>query len=104
MPSLAASAASRPPPPPPTHTHRFESACNQLGLDNAKPKSILKLMDVDGLTKANIKSHLQKYRCMMNKRSAEAGDGEARPAKAPRVQRRADAAPPLPPLVHDALT
>ena len=70
---------------------QFEAACNTLGLDNAKPKSILELMDVDGLTKANIKSHLQKYRCKMNKRSAEAGDGEARPAKAPRVQ-----VPPMP--------
>jgi len=49
---------------------RFETACNQLGLDNAKPKSILRLMNVDGLTKANIKSHLQKYRCTMQKRSA----------------------------------
>ena len=49
---------------------RFEGACNQLGLDNAKPKSILRLMNVEGLTKANIKSHLQKYRCMMNKRAA----------------------------------
>ena len=36
---------------------RFEAAVNALGLDNAKPKSILKLMNVDGLTKANIKSH-----------------------------------------------
>jgi len=67
---------------------RFESACNQLGLDNAKPKSILKLMDVDGLTKANIKSHLQKYRCMMQKRSASeasvGGSGGAPPAKVAR--------------------
>ncbi|EOD12938.1 hypothetical protein EMIHUDRAFT_213196 [Emiliania huxleyi CCMP1516] len=94
-----------PPPAPELHQQsrpRFvwtpelhaQAACNTLGLDNAKPKSILKLMDVDGLTKANIKSHLQKYRCMMNKRSAEAGDGEARPAKAPRVQRRAAARAP----------
>jgi len=64
---------------------RFESACNQLGLDNAKPKSILRLMNVEGLTKANIKSHLQKYRCMMQKRltfDAGAPSGAEPPAKA----------------------
>jgi len=49
---------------------RFEAACNILGLDNAKPKSILRLMNVEGLTKANIKSHLQKYRCMVQKRDS----------------------------------
>jgi SHAQKYF class myb-like DNA-binding protein len=52
---------------------RFEAAVNALGLDIAKPKTILKLMNVDGLTKANIKSHLQKYRCMMAKRSTDSG-------------------------------
>jgi len=103
IPATALSPPLTPPPAPELHQQsrprfvwtpelhaQFEAACNTLGLDNAKPKSILKLMDVDGLTKANIKSHLQKYRCMMNKRSAGAGDGdgEARPAKAPRVQRR----------------
>mmetsp|Transcript_36298 Transcript_36298/g.95703 ORF Transcript_36298/g.95703 Transcript_36298/m.95703 type:complete len:565 (+) Transcript_36298:77-1771(+) len=51
---------------------RFEAAVNALGLDIAKPKTILKLMSVDGLTKANIKSHLQKYRCLMAKRASEA--------------------------------
>ena len=51
---------------------RFEAAVNALGLDNAKPKSILKLMNVDGLTKANIKSHLQKYRCLMQKKAQQA--------------------------------
>merc|ERR1719217_1754686 len=55
---------------------RFEAAVNALGLDAAKPKSILRLMNVEGLTKANIKSHLQKYRCMVQKRqAAEAAGG-----------------------------
>ena len=49
---------------------RFEAAVNALGLDAAKPKSILRLMNVEGLTKANIKSHLQKYRCLMQKRAS----------------------------------
>merc|ERR1719183_1769935 len=51
---------------------RFEAAVNALGLDAAKPKSILRLMNVEGLTKANIKSHLQKYRCLMQKRASNA--------------------------------
>lgn len=56
---------------------RFEAAVNTLGLDNAKPKSILRLMSVEGLTKANIKSHLQKYRCLMQKRAAQGPPGPA---------------------------
>ena len=60
---------------------RFEAAVNALGLDNAKPKSILKLMNVDGLTKANIKSHLQKYRCLMQKKAQQArANGQPSPA------------------------
>ena len=59
---------------------RFEAAVNALGLDNAKPKSILKLMNVEGLTKANIKSHLQKYRCLMQKKAQAArANGHAPP-------------------------
>ena len=61
---------------------RFEAAVNALGLDNAKPKSILKLMNVDGLTKANIKSHLQKYRCLMQKK-AQAARANGQPPPQP---------------------
>ena len=68
---------------------RFEAACNQLGLDNAKPKSILRLMNVEGLTKANIKSHLQKYRCMMQKRSAADAGAGMQDGPLAKVQKRA---------------
>ena len=61
---------------------RFEAAVNALGLDAAKPKSILRLMNVEGLTKANIKSHLQKYRCLMQKRAASGG-ATSQPSTAP---------------------
>jgi SHAQKYF class myb-like DNA-binding protein len=73
---------------------RFEAACNQLGLDNAKPKSILRLMNVDGLTKANIKSHLQKYRCMMQKRSAADSGGAAADGPPAKAQKRSHASRP----------
>ncbi|CAL9771392.1 unnamed protein product [Musa acuminata subsp. burmannicoides] len=43
------------------HTH-FVKAVNHLGLDRAVPKKILDLMNVKGLTRENIASHLQKYR------------------------------------------
>ncbi|KAI4364786.1 hypothetical protein MLD38_020834 [Melastoma candidum] len=41
---------------------RFVQAVEQLGLDQAIPSRILELMKVDGLTRHNIASHLQKYR------------------------------------------
>ncbi|XP_058732878.1 two-component response regulator ARR14-like [Vicia villosa] len=41
---------------------QFLNAVNQLGFDAAKPRKILKRMDVCGLTIAQVASHLQKYR------------------------------------------
>nr|QSD99765.1 MYB family transcription factor [Melilotus albus] len=49
---------------------RFLWAINQLGLDKAKPKLILKVMDVRDLTIGHVASHLQKYRNHL-KRSAD---------------------------------
>ena len=37
-------------------------AVNHLGLDAAVPKTIMQMMKVEGLTRENVASHLQKYR------------------------------------------
>ena len=41
---------------------RFLVALELLGIDEAMPSDILYIMNVDGLTRPNISSHLQKYR------------------------------------------
>ncbi|EFJ40943.1 ARR-B family transcription factor, partial [Volvox carteri f. nagariensis] len=38
---------------------QFVNAVNQLGIDKAVPKKILEIMNVDGLTRENVASHLQ---------------------------------------------
>jgi len=57
---------------------RFESAVNTLGIDHAKPQAISQLMNCEGdgaPTRQNIKSHLQKYRLLMQKRGKAGGGG-----------------------------
>jgi len=44
---------------------RFAKAVDTLGLHTAVPKAIMELMQVPGLTRENIASHLQKYRTQM---------------------------------------
>ncbi|KAJ1622000.1 hypothetical protein T492DRAFT_846641 [Pavlovales sp. CCMP2436] len=54
---------------------RFEVAVNSLGIENAKPQAISQLMNIEGIhapTRQNIKSHLQKYRLLLQKRSRSA--------------------------------
>ncbi|KAK1407776.1 hypothetical protein QVD17_39403 [Tagetes erecta] len=41
---------------------KFVQAVEQLGVDQAIPSRILELMQVEGLTRHNVASHLQKYR------------------------------------------
>ncbi|KAL5553256.1 hypothetical protein UlMin_040657 [Ulmus minor] len=48
---------------------QFVSAVNQLGLDKAVPKRILELMNVPGLTRENVASHLQKFRLYLKRLS-----------------------------------
>lgn len=46
---------------------RFVDVVAHLGLKNAVPKTIMRLMNVDGLTRENVASHLQKYRLYVNR-------------------------------------
>lgn len=46
--------------------NKFVQAVEQLGIDQAIPSRILEIMKVEGLTRHNVASHLQKYR--MHKR------------------------------------
>ncbi|XP_045816741.1 two-component response regulator ARR12-like [Trifolium pratense] len=51
---------------------QFVSVVSQLGLDKAYPKKILDLMNVEGLTRENVASHLQKYRLSLKRPTKQA--------------------------------
>ena len=63
---------------------QFVTAVNQLGIDKAVPKRILDLMGVQGLTRENVASHLQKYRLYL-KRLQGVNSGGGAPAGGPGV-------------------
>eukprot|EP00897_Mesotaenium_endlicherianum_P006872 jgi/Mesen1/6212/ME000320S05406 len=48
---------------------QFVNAVNQLDIDKAVPKRILEIMNVQGLTRENVASHLQKYRLYLKRLS-----------------------------------
>ncbi|KAL6616365.1 hypothetical protein ACP70R_038635 [Stipagrostis hirtigluma subsp. patula] len=47
--------------------HRFVEAVAHLGDRGAVPKAIVRLMNVEGLTRENVASHLQKYRLYLKR-------------------------------------
>ncbi|XP_023514913.1 putative two-component response regulator ARR21 [Cucurbita pepo subsp. pepo] len=47
--------------------YKFLHAVHFIGLDRAVPKKILEVMNVPGLTRENVASHLQKYRIFLRK-------------------------------------
>nr|XP_043638613.1 two-component response regulator ORR21-like [Erigeron canadensis] len=54
---------------------QFVNAVNQLGIDKAVPKRILELMNVPGLTRENVASHLQKFRLYLKRLSGMSQQG-----------------------------
>ncbi|CAN6193977.1 unnamed protein product [Urochloa humidicola] len=46
---------------------KFLEAINQIGLDNVVPKKIHEVMNVEGLSRDSVGSHLQKYRLYLKK-------------------------------------
>ena len=64
---------------------QFVDAVQKLGVKTAVPKAIMKIMNVEGLTRENVASHLQKYRLNL-KRAQDSSEstrasGDAQDAK-----------------------
>ena len=56
------------------------------GPDRAVPKTILALMNVDGLTRENVASHLQKYRAYLRRIAGLAPGAPLPPQQLPALQ------------------
>ncbi|KAI5062563.1 hypothetical protein GOP47_0023102 [Adiantum capillus-veneris] len=54
---------------------RFIEAVAHLGIKNAVPKTIMQLMNVEGLTRENVASHLQKYRLYLKRMQGLSTEG-----------------------------
>ncbi|KAE9599742.1 hypothetical protein Lal_00046033 [Lupinus albus] len=54
---------------------RFVDAVAHLGIKSAVPKTIMQFMSVDGLTRENVASHLQKYRLYLKRMQGLSGGG-----------------------------
>ncbi|RWR79786.1 transcription factor PCL1-like protein [Cinnamomum micranthum f. kanehirae] len=64
---------------------RFVDAVAHLGIKNAVPKTIMQLMSVDGLTRENVASHLQKYRLYLKRMQGLSAGGASSDAAADRL-------------------
>ncbi|XP_050369620.1 transcription factor PCL1-like [Argentina anserina] len=54
---------------------RFVEVVAHLGIKNAVPKTIMQLMNVEGLTRENVASHLQKYRLYLKRMQGLSNEG-----------------------------
>ncbi|GAB2288648.1 hypothetical protein Dimus_022971 [Dionaea muscipula] len=55
---------------------RFVDVIEQLGVDKAVPKTIMEMMNVEGLTRENVASHLQKYRLYLKRVEGSPSEGQ----------------------------
>lgn len=53
---------------------RFVDVVSHLGIKHAVPKTIMQLMNVEGLTRENVASHLQKYRLYLKRMQGLSGE------------------------------
>lgn len=53
---------------------RFVDVVDHIGIKNAVPKTIMQLMNVEGLTRENVASHLQKYRLFLKRKHGYSGE------------------------------
>lgn len=56
---------------------RFVDVIDHLGIENAVPKTIMEMMNVDGLTRENVASHLQKYRLYLKRMDGVSSEGNS---------------------------
>ncbi|KAJ4971430.1 hypothetical protein NE237_004529 [Protea cynaroides] len=54
---------------------RFIDVVAHLGIKNSVPKTIMQLMNVEGLTRENVASHLQKYRLYLKRMQGLSNEG-----------------------------
>lgn len=74
---------------------RFVDVVAYLGIKNAVPKTIMQLMNVEGLTRENVASHLQKYRLYLKRMQGLSSEG-------PSSSDQLFASTPVPQSLHDS--
>ncbi|KAM5583547.1 transcription factor PCL1 [Rosa sericea] len=74
---------------------RFVDVVAHLGIKNAVPKTIMQLMNVEGLTRENVASHLQKYRLYLKRMQGLSNEG-------PSSSDPLFASTPVPQSLHDS--
>ncbi|KAL3637109.1 Transcription factor mybc1 [Castilleja foliolosa] len=82
---------------------RFVDAVAHLGIKNAVPKTIMQLMSVDGLTRENVASHLQKYRLYLKRMQGISSGGSGGGSGVDAATDHLFASSPVPPhFLHPA--
>lgn len=75
---------------------RFVDAVSHLGIKHAVPKTIMQLMSVEGLTRENVASHLQKYRLYLKRMQGISSGGVGSHASVSHSDEQLFASGPIP--------